>query len=67
MGSKTQDEAINDARPAPGVFIDFDGNNCDDCAGWDGQSRRCDCGNRRVSWVTDKDDDGTWEARAEAW
>lgn len=42
-------------------FIDFDGNNCHDCAGWnegvpecsgwDGRSRRCECGNRRVDWV----------------
>jgi hypothetical protein len=23
---------------------------CDDCNGWDGSSRRCDCGNRRVCW-----------------
>lgn len=34
------------------TFIDFNGNNCEDrpCRGWDGSSRRCDCGNRRVSW-----------------
>lgn len=34
------------------TFIDFNGNNCEDfpCRGWDGQSHRCDCGNRRVSW-----------------
>lgn len=24
---------------------------CEDCEGWDGESRRCSCGNRRVSWV----------------
>lgn len=29
---------------------DFDGKNCDECPGWDGSSRRCECGNRRVSW-----------------
>jgi len=23
---------------------------CEDCSGWDGESRRCECGNRRVSW-----------------
>lgn len=45
----------------PGPY-DFDGNNCDDiidddcndgipCDGWDGESHRCNCGNRRVSWV----------------
>lgn len=32
------------------TLIEFNGQNCDDCAGWDGESRRCDCGNRRVSW-----------------
>ncbi len=31
--------------------INFDGQNCDEpCAGWDGNSRRCQCGNRRVCW-----------------
>ena len=35
-----------------GGLISFDGQNCDDCAGWNGRSRRCDCGNRRVDWVT---------------
>lgn len=34
---------------------EFEGHNCNDygdadCSGWDGQSRRCNCGNRRVSW-----------------
>ena len=37
-------------------FIDFDG--CNDpmdlgCRGWNGIDRRCDCGNRRVSWVVE--------------
>lgn len=30
--------------------IRFDGQNCDECPGWDGLSRRCECGNRRVYW-----------------
>ncbi len=30
--------------------IDFDGQNCDECDGWTPGNRRCDCGNRRVSW-----------------
>lgn len=31
--------------------IGFSGeDSCEDCSGWDGQSRRCNCGNRRVSW-----------------
>ena len=34
-----------------GDYIDFNGNICDGpCEGWDGRSRRCQCGNRRVSW-----------------
>ena len=45
-----------------GPMFDFDGNNCadsweegKDCFGWDGESRRCECGNRRVSWVLSDD------------
>ena len=38
-------------------YIDFSGNNCEytdnECAGWDGVSRRCECGNRRVDWEDD--------------
>lgn len=34
-----------------GALYDFDGKNCEDCPGWDGKSKRCECGNRRVSWV----------------
>lgn len=35
-----------------GGFTSFDGDEyCEDCAGWDGVSHRCDCGNRRVSWA----------------
>lgn len=39
-----------------GELVRFDGWNCDDfavsgCGGWDGYSRRCQCGNRRVGWV----------------
>jgi hypothetical protein len=39
-----------------GDTIDFDGSTCDEfnedanCLGWDGNSRRCDCGNNRVCW-----------------
>lgn len=32
--------------------ISFDGQNCErPCNGWNGESRRCDCGNRRVYWT----------------
>jgi len=44
---------IRDALSREGmdeVYIDFVGNNCDGCDGWDGESRRCQCGNRRVMW-----------------
>lgn len=55
------DEEIK--RLSEGVdYHDFEGNNCSDCGsdwndgkqclGWDGVSRRCECGNRRVSWET---------------
>ncbi len=52
-------------------FIEFDGMNCFDCSeegekcrGWDGESRRCDCTNRRVDWEYDSDFD---EIRAVAY
>lgn len=33
------------------TWYDFDGDDwCEDCRGWDGESGRCDCGNRRVTW-----------------
>jgi hypothetical protein len=33
------------------VWYEFDGDDsCEDCRGWDGVERRCDCGNRRVGW-----------------
>ena len=64
---KTEEEAIENAMPLPGGYVDFDGKNCDDCDGWDGQSRRCACGNRRVVWSISKGVDGTFEATAEAW
>ena len=55
----TEQEAIEAAKAQlDGSLIEFDGQNCDDCAGWDGQDRqdrqdrRCECGNRRVCWET---------------
>lgn len=40
-------------RKASGGSFDFNGQNCDGpCEGWDGEDRRCQCGNRRVSWTT---------------
>lgn len=69
---KTEDEAILKAQTEAlhiGL-VDFEGMNCNDweykCGGWDGVSRRCDCGNRRVYWETFKRDDGTFGAAAVA-
>lgn len=69
---KTEEDAIADAKANVDVFADFDGQNCGDidgnfCAGWDGESHRCDCGNRRVYWATIKHSDGTFTAHAEAY
>lgn len=67
---KTQQEAIDAAvANAEDVgYVDFDGQNCDsECIGWDGTSRRCDCGNRRVYWETQQQHDGTWMAWAVAY
>ena len=38
--------------------VGFSGSGCDsDCEGWDGRSRRCNCGNNRVKFDYDSDDD----------
>lgn len=55
------EEAIAKMK-AENSFIGFDGHNCEDwgesvCRGWDMESRRCDCGNRRVCWTWDGDFD----------
>lgn len=54
--------------------IDFDGQNCADaweegetCDGWDGNDRRCECGNRRVGWAFDEYPKGVWSFYAEAY
>lgn len=36
---------------------------CSECDSWDGLSRRCDCGNRRVAWAWDETSK-TWTAEA---
>jgi hypothetical protein len=73
---KTRQEAIDAAvANAEDDYIEFDGMNCNDylddgdeeCGGWDGESRRCDCGNRRVYWETQQQHDGTWMAWAVAY
>jgi hypothetical protein len=66
-GYNTAEEAIQAGIDAGGVE-EFDGQNCMDydedvvCGGWDGVDRRCDCGNRRVSWETGQYDNGKFYA-----
>lgn len=53
-------------------YIDFDGQNCEDasddvCIGWDGNDRRCSCGNRRVGWTINEYPKGVWSYYAEAY
>ena len=70
----TPEEAIA-ASIKNGPVAEFDGMNCNDyikddaieCSGWDGESRRCECGNRRVYWATAKQDNGKFYAFAEAY
>lgn len=72
---KTEAEALQAAKDAAdGTYIDFDGQNCNDyleddqapCSGWDGKDTRCDCGNRRVGWATDGDEETGFYAWATA-
>ena len=50
--------------------VEFEGDeNCNDYEGnceWWGESRRCECGNRRVGWNTHCEDN-KWICYAEAW
>ena len=74
---KTADEALAAAEKyaAENGPIEFDGMNCNDykedheveCDGWDGFDRRCNCGNRRVSWDIEKNIDGSFYAQARAY
>lgn len=54
--------------------VEFDGQNCADaweegetCDGWNGNDRRCECGNRRVSWAFSEYPKGAWTFYAEAY
>ncbi|XAI95815.1 hypothetical protein [Microcystis phage Mae-JY24] len=56
------DERIRELVSKGGV-VPFVGQNCDEiddrqCGGWDMQSHRCECGNRRVDWIVE----GTFES-----
>lgn len=55
--------------------VEFNGQNCEDsdmdggksCDGWDGNDRRCECGNRRVCWDFSEYPKGVWSFYAEAY
>jgi len=71
----TEEEALRNAATDHDYFVeDFEGKNCkgacnpgNECAGWNTEDRRCQCGNRRVSWATEQDNHGKWYAYAEAY
>lgn len=54
-------------------YVEFEGQNCNDydddvnCSGWDGSSRRCSCGNRRVYWDTYHDEKTGYVAYGQAY
>jgi len=49
-------------------YIGFSGQNCDDpCEGWNPKDRRCECGNRRVSWTDEYSDFRNMSIYAEAY
>ncbi len=56
---KVRQNLINEKLKEGGPF-DFNGQNCadngDNCSGWDGESKRCECGNRRVDWELSDDE-----------
>lgn len=58
-------EALANAREDCGFQEDFEGKTCS-CPGWDGDSLRCECGNRRVDWEAIEHPDGTFYAVAVA-
>lgn len=59
---------------ASGDVIEFDGQNCEYtleggavCEGWNGNDRRCECGNRRVGWSFSEFPKGVFSHYAEAY
>lgn len=60
VGSEEELMRIVEERTGEPFFVGFTDWNCEDeCRGWNGCDRRCDCGNRRVEW-----DDETMAAEA---
>lgn len=67
--------ALSEQMLASSTVIGFDGQNCEYsdmgggawCDGWDGNDRRCECGNRRVGWTFLQLTPGKWHFYAEAY
>jgi len=56
MASDEEIERRKKELKESGAWLSFDGDDsCEDCEGWDGESNRCECGNRRVCWWADGD------------
>lgn len=56
MASDEEIERCKKELKESGAKLSFDGDDsCEDCEGWDGESNRCECGNRRVCWGADGD------------
>ena len=59
MNKELEDKLIAEKRLecSEDYYINFYGKNCEpedgeeECQGWDMESNRCECGNRRVHWV----------------
>ena len=68
----TREEAIEEEiKNSGGHYSEFYGMNCNDyddiCTGWTVGERRCDCGNRRVTWESHQFKDGSWHVFPEAY
>jgi hypothetical protein len=61
------EQAAREAVVKSDDYIPFVGQNCDDdCSGWDGESYRCACHNRRVYWAISGDATNGFYAEAYA-
>lgn len=48
---------INEIKLSGNLIGFYGDNNCEDCGGWNGQSRRCECSTRRVGWSNHENED----------
>jgi hypothetical protein len=65
--TEEESEAAAYERDEAWVVFDGDADCATSCGGWDGDSRRCECEHRRVSWTTRREPDGTWVTFGEAY